>query len=158
MESIVIKMHDQYYQKDSDIKKLIRYIAGETEKKEKTRYCNGRGLPCNCKKASKAIIEVQKGYRKDSQRRIYHLFVSFPDYVTDANYVKLVAESIADMLYEKHQIYYGVHEDTDNLHIHFAINAVSYVDGRKWHQSKKEFEKMKKEIQKIEKKIHQSFI
>lgn len=149
MERIVIKMNDEYYSGDDDIKKLMAYIAGETEDKEKTRYYNGRGLPRNYEKAAKTIIKVQRSMKKAKQRRIYHLFISFPGEVDDVNYVKLVAESVANMLFEKHQIYYGVHEDTDNLHIHLAINAVSYIDGKKWHQSKKEFGKMKQEIHKI---------
>ena len=149
MGDIVIRMNDEYYKEDGDIKFLLRYIAGETENKEKTRYYNGRGLPKDCRKAAEKIIKVQKKYGKTKQRRLYQLFVSFPGEIDDVNYVKLVAESIANLLFDKHQVYYGVHENTDNLHIHFAINAVSYVDGRKWHQSKVEFEEMKRKIQKV---------
>jgi len=149
MGSIVVKMNKEYYQADSDIRNLLAYIAGESKNKEKTRYYNGRGLPKDYKMATKVISKVQKKYGKANKRRLYQLFVSFPKEIDDANYVKLVAENIANLLFDKHQIYYGVHEDTDNLHIHFAINAVSYVDGRKWHQNKKEFEEMKKEIRKV---------
>ena len=106
-------------------------------------------MPKDYKKATKAISKVQRKYGKANKRRLYQLVVSFPKEIDDANYVKLVAENIANLLFDKHQIYYGVHEDTDNLHIHFAINAVSYVDGRKWHQNKKEFEEMKKKIRKV---------
>lgn len=28
--------------------------------------------------------------------------------------------------------YVGVHEDTDNIHIHFVMNTVSFVDGLKY--------------------------
>lgn len=157
MERIVIKMNNEYYSSDEDISTLIAYIAGETKNKEKTRYYNGRGLPHNHEKAAKTIIKVQRSIKKAKQRRIYHLFISFPSEVDDVNYVKLIAESVANMLFEKHQIYYGVHEDTDNLHIHIAINAVSYIDGKKWHQSKKQFEDMKKDIRKIAKDINECF-
>ena len=149
MGSIVVKMNKEYYQADGDIRNLLAYIAGESKNKEKTRYYNGRGLPKDYKKATKAISKVQRKYGKANKRRLYQLVVSFPKEIDDANYVKLVAENIANLLFDKHQIYYGVHEDTDNLHIHFAINAVSYVDGRKWHQNKKEFEEMKKKIRKV---------
>lgn len=154
MERIVIKMNKEYYKADSDIETLLAYIAGETKNKEKTRYYNGRGLAKDCKKAAKAFIKVQRKYGKAKQRRLYHLFISFPEQVDDANFVKMVAENIANFLFDKHQIYYGVHEDTDNLHIHIAINAVSYVDGKKWHQNKKEFEEMKRKIRKVVEEIY----
>lgn len=154
MGNIVVKMNRKYYKDNSDIETLLAYIAGETKNKEKTRYYNGRGLAKDCRKAAKTFIKVQKKYGKAKQRRLYHLFVSFPEEINDTNYVKLVAENIANLLFDKHQIYYGVHEDTDNLHIHLAINAVSYVDGRKWHQSKKEFEEMKKRIRKVAEEIY----
>lgn len=157
MERVVIKMNKEYYKANRDIETLLAYIAGETKNKERTRYYNGRGLAQDCIKAAKAFIKVQKKYGKASQRRLYHLFISFPKEIDDANYVKLVAENVANMLFDKHQIYYGVHEDTDNLHIHMAINAVSYVDGRKWHQSKKELEEMKKKISKVAKEIYLSW-
>ena len=67
--------------------------------------------------------------------------------MNDAGLAKIIAENITDMFFRKYQIYYGVHEDTENLHIHFAVNTVSYVDGKKFHQSKKEFGVMKKDME-----------
>ena len=148
MENIVIKMNKEFYSRDGDIEYIMKYIAGLTEGKEKTRYCGGRGLPRDPQKAKECIVNIQRYYRKKKQRRLYHLMVSFPSTEEDVNYVKMVAENVANKFFEKHQVYYGIHEDTDNLHIHFAINAVSYVDGKKWHQSNKEFDEMKKDIQK----------
>lgn len=153
MGNIIITTNNEFYPKDEDINTLIKYIAGETEGKEKTRYLNGRGLPKSYKKASERIICMQQYYRKTEQRRLYHFVISFPEEVRDANFVKIVAENVAEIFYERHQVYYGVHEDKKHLHIHFAVNAVSYVDGRKWHQSQKEFEEMKKKIKKIAQEI-----
>lgn len=158
MESIMFKALNESYTNDKDIKNMVNYIAGNCSGKEKTRYCNGRGLPKDSKKAANCIIKTQRYYGKGNRRRIYHFILSFPHYFDDANYVKLVAESIADMIYEKYQVYYGVHEDTDNLHIHFAVNAVSYVDGKKWHKSKGEFRQMKEEILERVEKIRKEFI
>lgn len=41
----------------------------------------------------------------------------------------MLAGEIARYYSDKYQIFYAVHEDTDNVHIHFGMNTVSYVDG-----------------------------
>ncbi len=100
-------------------------------------------------KAARQMIRMQESYHKVAQkygkkacRRIYHYMVSFPLSMDDANCVKLAAVNIAHMFSGQYQVYYGVHEDTKNLHIHYVINAVSHVDGKKWHKSKKKLEEM----------------
>lgn len=99
------------------------------------------------------MIRVQKSYKKavkrrgkKASRRIYHYIVSFPPSMDDANCVKLAAKEIAEIFSGQYQVYYGVHEDEEHLHIHFAINAISYVDGKKWHKNKREIKEMEIQI------------
>ncbi len=156
MEFIVIKFVDEPYGWDEDIRELCRYIAGKSKnKKVRTRYCCGEGVSINPVKAASQMIRVQKSYKKamrrygkKASRRIYHYVVSFPLSMDDANCVKLAAMEIADIFSDRYQVYYGVHEDEEHLHIHFAINAVSYVDGKKWHKSKRELEELEDQIRK----------
>lgn len=154
MEEIIIKYNREPYESNNDILRLFRYIAGECDsKKERTRYCCGAGVSIKPDEAAKQMIKLQKLYQKKTQkygkkacRRIYQYVVSFPRSMVDANCVKLAAIEIADIFYEKHQVYYGIHEDEEHLHIHYAINAVSYVDGRKWHKNKREIQEMEAQI------------
>lgn len=146
MGNIVVKCGDEFYPEDRDITKLLKYISGECKKKEKVRYCNGLGVPLEPQKAADRMKRIQKYYNKARQRRIYHFFMSFPEEIDDVNGVILAADNAAEIFYETSQVYYGVHEDTDNLHVHFAVNAVSYRDGKKWHKSKKELEMLKERI------------
>ena len=157
MGNAVIKIHNQYYKKDKDIKNLLMYISGESKTKEKVRYCGCRGLPKKPEKATEKIIQIQKLYNKDNRRRVYQIMVSFPEVMKDVNCVKIIVENIAAMIYEGYQVYYGIHEDTENLHIHYAINAVSYKDGRKWHKNKKEFYEMQKEIMECIQEIYSNY-
>lgn len=39
---------------------------------------------------------------------------------------------IAAYYARRYRIVFGVHEDTDNVHIHFVFNTVSFVDGLKY--------------------------
>ena len=146
MGTIVVKCKDEFYPENRDITKILKYISGESQKKEKVRYCNGRGVPLEPKEAADRMIRLQKYYNKARQRRIYHFIMSFPEEIDDVNRVILIAENAAEIFYETNQVYYGVHEDTDNLHIHFAVNAVGYKDGKKWHKSKRELEMLKDRI------------
>lgn len=146
---IIVKFVKEPYGRDRDIRQLFRYIAGECDGKEHTRYCCGEGVSPEPEQAAWQMISVQKSYKKaekrygqKANRRIYHYIVSFPSSVEDANCVKLAAVEIARIFSGQYQVYYGVHEDEENLHIHFAMNAVSYVDGKKWHKNKRELEKL----------------
>lgn len=154
MEDITIKYRRAPYERDKDILRLLRYIAGECDsKKERTRYCCGAGVSSKPDEAARQMIKLQKLYRKEAKRngkkacrRIYHYVVSFPETMVDANCVKMAAMEIADIFSGQYQVYYGVHEDKQDLHIHYAINAVSYVDGKKWHKSKREIQEMEAQI------------
>ena len=43
-----------------------------------------------------------------------------------------LAFQIAAYYADRYQIVFGVHEDSDNLHIHFVFNSVSFVNGVKY--------------------------
>lgn len=161
MENIIIKCVRKSYERDEDIRRLLCYIAGECDnKKEHTRYCCGEGVSPDPEEAAEHMICMQKSYGKAARksgkranRRIYHYVVSFPLSMDDANCVKLAAVGIAGIFSEEYQVYYGVHEDEKHLHIHYAINAVSIADGKKWHKNRKQLEKMETEIRKTAKDV-----
>lgn len=144
--AVIIKDMNEHYPCDRDIKNLFKYIAGKTEKKEEVRYYGGRGVPKDPLDAADKMIRIQRHFGKAKKRRIYHYTVSFPKKLKDVNRVKRTAEALAAEFFKQYQVYYGIHEDTDNLHIHLAVNAVSYTDGRKWHKSRKEFKGFVKDL------------
>lgn len=141
-------MVNDHYETDSDIRNVMKYIAGEGKNadREEVLRKNGKGVSKNASKAARQMIAVQKAMGKDHDRRLYQMVVSFPKDMHDKKLIKKVAEDIADMLFEKYQVYYGIHISKDHWHIHFAINAVSYETGNKWHQNKGEFTEMKERI------------
>lgn len=151
MGRLTIKMIREFYKSDSDIENLIKYIAaqGTNMYKEKLLCCKGRGVSSNVKKVSDQMIAVQKAFGKNNKRRIYHLIVSFPPDLHDKKLIKKAADEIASMLYEDYQVFYGIHTSKSSWHIHYAINAVSYKTGRKWHKSRDELEIMKEKIEEI---------
>lgn len=145
MEQPTIKMLNKHYPKDGDIKKLIAYISGNSEKKDNqsVTYVGVAGISRKHEKAARQILKTQQAFGKEKGRRIYHMVVSFPKKIKDPQTAEQAAKAIAEEILKKYQVFYGVHNDTQHLHIHFAINAVSYADGRKWHMSKPELQKFK---------------
>lgn len=53
--------------------------------------------------------------------------------IVAGNNVEKVADKIADIIYSNTgcQVAYAVHGNTDNLHIHYALNSVRIADGYK---------------------------
>lgn len=138
MEKYIVKISEKYPKNDASVKQLLTYIAGEGSNKENENAISvsGHGVSNNYEEASEQMIKIQRLYEKDRGRRGYHMIVSFEKTMTDKNFVRLAADQIARMIFEEmhYQIFYGIHTSTDNLHIHFAFNAVNYKSGKKFHQ------------------------
>lgn len=149
MEKIIIKMvKNVYYQTEQDIENLIRYIAAEGRNAEsEILLCkNGKGVSVKANKAANQMIAVQKALKKDNGRRMYQIIVSFPKNMREKEMIQNIAEGIAEMFFKKYQVYYGIHVSRENWHIHFAVNAVSYITGNKWHQNKRELSDMREKM------------
>lgn len=149
MGKITVKiLKDEHYSEDEDIKNLIMYISGKGSNKGKEHaYVDANGLRCDAEMAAMQIIGMQELLGKVSKRRAYHMIVSFTKGVK-LNSVISASKHIGEMLFREKgfQCYYGVHTSTDFLHIHYCINAISYMNGKKWHTNRKEFWEFNEEV------------
>ena len=74
----------------------------------------------------KEVALVQQANTLSNDDKTYHLIVSFRESELDINKLKQIEEDIAyGMGFEKHQRLCVVHNDTDNLHFHIAINKIN---------------------------------
>lgn len=122
----VLKIVNGYDNIDAP-EKLIDYIL------RKSRFFGGCAVDVN--HAAEQMHFVKAVWNAADGRQMYHFIVSFSDkelYSIDIDDAIELAESICNYLGEERQIIYGIHLDTDNLHIHFAMNTVSYRDGRRY--------------------------
>lgn len=139
MAKYSIKLKKSCFPNDADIKRLMAYIEGKGSNKDTEKaYIGAYGTKKNHKKAAEQMIKVQKYFSKNNARRVYHLIVSFKE-IDSLDAVMRAAEAIAEEIFKERQVFYGIHTSKEHLHIHFAFNAVSYRDGRKWHKNKDEF-------------------
>lgn len=78
---------------------------------------------------------VRQVFHKENGRLMRHFIVSFAeDEPVDARVAAKFGLIIARYYAPKYQIVFAVHEDTENIHIHFILNTVSFVDGHKFNE------------------------
>ena len=154
MDKLIIKFAKRKYKNDTAISWLCKYIAGDGRKKQMCYYHRGSGISSKPLKASSQIIKTQQAYCKTNGRRCYQLIISFPKDLDDSDVVVQIAKEVADYLFYSlgFQSFLGVHKAKNgagSLHIHYIINSVSYIDGKKWHMGNKQFAEFKDSVQEI---------
>ena len=151
-----VKVKSDYYDNGA-IGYLVRYVAGQTKKKKEALYTGGFGVDSgNISQVVKKMLKIKKHGRakvestkKKKSRQLYHWIVSFGS-LDDKNVAIIMSNNIACYLFGLgFQVYYGLHDDTDKLHSHFIMNSTSFIDGKKFHVTKKEENKIKHDIQGI---------
>lgn len=89
-------------------------------------------------------LEEKKIWDKDFGRMCAHNVISFhkDEAVTPAEVLE-IGRIFAERFFPDHQSVIAVHQDRNHLHCHIVTNTVSYMDGRKLHQSSKDLEQQK---------------
>lgn len=81
---------------------------------------------------------------KDSGRMYTHNIISFhKDEQITPEQVLEIGRQFVDRFFPDHQSLIAVHQDKEHLHCHILTNSVSYVDGRKLHQTKHDLQLQK---------------
>lgn len=111
----------------SDFSGLVKYITDEQAKNERVGYVAVTN--CHADRPDVAITEVlntQAQNTRSGADKTYHLIVSFrPGEQPDDATLKAIEARICEGLgFGEHQRVSAVHHDTDNLHIHIAINKI----------------------------------
>ena len=125
------KYMDDYARED-----VIAYVL----QNDKTpHHCIG-GAAVNIYNALQEMTLLARAFHKDTGLRLRHSVISFEN---DRGITLKAANQIAQQAIayfgSAYQIIYAVHEDTEHLHIHLVMNSVSYLDGMKYHGSKKDY-------------------
>lgn len=97
-----------------------------------------------------SMDQVSDSYKKATGIQIRHFILAFsPDEVNDPNIADEIAQHIMNYIGQRYQAVYAVHEDTSNLHIHFAFNAISYLDGQRYYGKKADYYSLVAFIKKV---------
>lgn len=123
---------------------VIAYAAD----REKTQKEDGiflqnfvSGVNCLPATAREEMLAVKKRFGKEDGTAAYHGYQSFAPGEATPEIAHEIAVRLAERLWgEKYQVLVATHLDKENhLHSHFVINTVSFVDGIKFHRTKKDY-------------------
>lgn len=124
----------------ASIDNAINYVT----KKEKTeeRLLTGKDCDPNC--AIDDMKATKELWGKTDGRQYKHFMISYhkDEKITHEKAHELAVE-FANENFKNFEVVIATHKDKEHVHTHFIVNSVSFVDGKKFQQSKKEYERLK---------------
>ena len=115
---------------DEDLYAAIRYVEND-DKTDQTMFVSG--INCSKHNAYNEMIAVKRRFGERGKNIAYHGYQSFAaGEVTPDEAHAIGRETARQMWGARYQVVVTTHLNTDNIHNHFVINSVSFVDGKKF--------------------------
>ena len=115
---------------DDDLYAALRY-AGNDNKTDRQLYVGG--INCSRQNAFAEMVAVQRRFGLRGKVVGYHGIQSFRESeVTPEEAFAIGKETARRMWGDRYQVLVTVHLNTENLHCHFVVNPVSFIDGSKF--------------------------
>ena len=128
------------------LRNVLEYVLRDEKVKEGYVELAGpfSGEIINYDEIYQSWVAEKKLWNKDSGRMYTHNIISFhKDEQVTPDQVLEIGKAFAEKFFSGHQYIAAVHQDKDHLHCHIVVNSVSYLDGMKLHQTKKDLERQK---------------
>ena len=128
------------------MRNCIEYVLRQDKTSELLTYVTGpyRHDEIDYDLVYRTFLEEKKMWDKDSGRMYAHNIISWhkDEQITPEQAFEFGKE-FAENWFSGFQTLVAVHKDKDHIHCHLVTNSVSYEDGRKLHNTKKDLECMK---------------
>ena len=123
----------EYVLRQDKTGELLTYVTGP--------YCHDE---INYDLVYRTFLEEKKMWNKDTGRMYAHNIISWhkDEQITPEQAFEFGKE-FAENWFSGFQTLVAVHKDKDHIHCHLVTNSVSYEDGRKLHNTRKDLERMK---------------
>ena len=123
----------EYVLRQDKTSELFIYVTGP--------YCHNE---INYDLVYRTFLEEKKMWNKDTGRMYAHNIISWHknEQITPEQAFEFGKE-FAENWFSGFQTLVAVHKDKDHIHCHLVTNSVSYEDGRKLHNTRKDLERMK---------------
>lgn len=113
------------------------------EKTEERLYVSG--INCMPDTSYQEMINVKKQFFKTDGIQCFHAVQSFVAGEITPEQAHEIGIKLAQRLWgDKFQVVVTTHLNTDNLHNHFVLNSVSFLDGKRFCNTKKDYAIMRK--------------
>ena len=121
---------------------VIDYITNK-DKTDNKKYVTG--INCMADIAFKEMSITKQQFNKTGGILGFHAYQSFKGCEVTADEAHEIGIRLAEELWgDKFQVVITTHTNTKNVHNHFVINAVSFVDGKKYYDNKTNYAIMRK--------------
>ena len=115
---------------EEDLYNAIRYAEND-DKTDQQIYVDT--INCSKRNAYAEMVAVQKRFGSRGDTTAWHGFQSFATgEVTPDEAFEIGKETARRMWGDKYQVVVTVHLNTDNLHCHFVVNPISFIDGSRF--------------------------
>lgn len=129
-----------------NIKIVINYIAKDAKKEKDETLFMGINCADNPNIAAYQMQQTKAYYNKMNGRQYKHYVLSFADNEINVDDAKNYAKELAQKCFgNRFEVAVGLHVNSagKKIHAHFAVNSVSFVDGKKLHFSKQDLNNFK---------------
>ena len=125
-----------------DLHNELEYI-GEDYKTEKKLYVTG--INCEAQSAYEEMMMIKKHYNKEKGNIAFHSIQSFAaNEVTPDEAHEIGLQLAKEMWGDRFQVVVATHLNTKHIHNHFIINSVSFVDGKKYYDNRKNYAELRR--------------
>ncbi len=91
---------------------------------------------CTAKNTYNDMMLVKKSFHKETGRLGYHIIQSFEGKEVSPAIANEIGEQLVEELFgDKYQAIICTHTNKFNVHNHIILNSVSFIDGKKYHNS-----------------------
>ena len=143
-----LKIVNESYKDQSSIRNLIDYVGRDktyTDSNVHNTYTGGVNIS-NLNNVAEEFIIVKNYYGSTDGRQVRHMILSpDPKDLFTAPMLYELALYVCAYYGNRYQVFFSVHTDKrTHLHVHFVMNTVSFVDGKKLHDTFKEQSEFRK--------------
>lgn len=125
----------------SRLDRLIDY-AINGEKTENKLFVSG--INCMPDTAFYEMTNVKKQFFKTGGIECYHGYQSFAENEVTPEQAHEIGVKLAEELWgDRFQVIVSTHLNTDNIHTHFVLNSISFLDGKRFCNTKKDYALMR---------------
>lgn len=113
------------YQDYRALRRVLTYVL-------RSNLYGGYGIDPS--RAYEQMVFVKEAYHKKSGVQLKHFFITFHDremlYVGFEDILQLGFD--VGKYFGEYQMAYGIHLDSNHVHLHFVMNTTSFMDGHKY--------------------------
>lgn len=120
---------------------VIEYAAREDKTEQKFFVSS---LNCDREHARDEFLLTKKRFDKEDGIVAFHAYQSFAEEDITPEVAHEIGIAFAKELWgDRFQVVIATHLNTEHVHNHFVINSVSFLDGKKYHDSKAAYRRMR---------------